>query len=208
LPDSRLVARKVADRRRLLCASPDYLARHGTPQSPQDLARHDCLCFTERRDPYRWSFQAPEEARSARQSRHASPRPRRTFWSMPRSQAWHPSHDRLVRPGRHRRWPSRRGAAPLGCCGPRRCLRGDPRGNGNTVENACLFELGPQATGRPAMGQPLWNKSHIHIPLTKSANGSGADSAHRITPSAKCWPQLPLHPPCDATMAAAMRAPT
>jgi DNA-binding transcriptional LysR family regulator len=60
LPDSRLVARKVADRRRLLCASPDYLARHGTPQSPQDLARHDCLCFTERRDPYRWSFQAPE----------------------------------------------------------------------------------------------------------------------------------------------------
>jgi DNA-binding transcriptional LysR family regulator len=56
LPDSRLVARKLADRRRLLCASPAYLARAGTPQSPQDLVRHDCLCFTGRTDPYRWSF--------------------------------------------------------------------------------------------------------------------------------------------------------
>lgn len=60
LPDSRLVARKVADRRRLLCASPTYLARNGAPQSPQDLARHDCLCFAGRPDPYRWSFRKPE----------------------------------------------------------------------------------------------------------------------------------------------------
>jgi DNA-binding transcriptional LysR family regulator len=46
LPDSTLVARKVADRRRLLCASPAYLERHGTPRHPRELAHHDCLAFT------------------------------------------------------------------------------------------------------------------------------------------------------------------
>jgi DNA-binding transcriptional LysR family regulator len=59
LPDSRLVARKVADRRRLLCASPDYLARHGMPMAPTDLSDHACLCFTGREDPYLWSFAKP-----------------------------------------------------------------------------------------------------------------------------------------------------
>lgn len=56
LPDSRLIARKVADRRRLLVASPDYLARRGNPQTPADLVGHPCLCFTGRQDPYRWVF--------------------------------------------------------------------------------------------------------------------------------------------------------
>lgn len=56
LPDSRLIARKVAERRRLLCASPDYLAKRGHPRSPADLAGHACLCFTGRQDPYRWVF--------------------------------------------------------------------------------------------------------------------------------------------------------
>ncbi|MEP6566927.1 MAG: LysR family transcriptional regulator [Mesorhizobium sp.] len=46
LEDSRLVARKVATRRRLLCASPSYLARRGTPASPQALLDHACLGFT------------------------------------------------------------------------------------------------------------------------------------------------------------------
>jgi DNA-binding transcriptional LysR family regulator len=46
LADSRLVARRVGGRRRLMCASPDYLARHGTPQQPQDLKAHACLVFT------------------------------------------------------------------------------------------------------------------------------------------------------------------
>jgi DNA-binding transcriptional LysR family regulator len=39
-PDSRLVARKLAANRRLLCASPAYLSREGTPKSPADLAHH------------------------------------------------------------------------------------------------------------------------------------------------------------------------
>lgn len=43
LDDSALVARRLANNRRLLCASPDYVRRRGMPRTPQDLARHDCL---------------------------------------------------------------------------------------------------------------------------------------------------------------------
>lgn len=45
LRDSSLKARKLLDSHRLLVASPAYLARHGTPQVPADLARHTCLGF-------------------------------------------------------------------------------------------------------------------------------------------------------------------
>jgi DNA-binding transcriptional LysR family regulator len=40
-----LVARKLGETRFVLCASPDYLARHGAPESPEDLARHNCLTY-------------------------------------------------------------------------------------------------------------------------------------------------------------------
>jgi DNA-binding transcriptional LysR family regulator len=44
--DSNLIALPLApDHRRVLCAAPEYLARHGTPASPRELARHACLCF-------------------------------------------------------------------------------------------------------------------------------------------------------------------
>ncbi|HWX66802.1 MAG TPA: LysR family transcriptional regulator [Rhodanobacter sp.] len=43
LGDSGLVARQLAVNRRVLCASPDYLLRRGTPHTPADLAEHDCL---------------------------------------------------------------------------------------------------------------------------------------------------------------------
>ena len=43
LPDSRLIARKIAANRRRLCASPGYLEAHGTPESPKDLASHNCI---------------------------------------------------------------------------------------------------------------------------------------------------------------------
>lgn len=46
LADSRLVARRVADNRRILVAAPEYLARHGIPSRPEDLAAHHCLVFT------------------------------------------------------------------------------------------------------------------------------------------------------------------
>ncbi|HEY4924421.1 MAG TPA: LysR family transcriptional regulator [Roseiarcus sp.] len=43
MEDSSFTLRKIADVRRLLCASPDYLAKRGAPAIPQDLAAHDCL---------------------------------------------------------------------------------------------------------------------------------------------------------------------
>lgn len=43
LPDSELVSRTIAPDRRVLVASPDYVARRGSPRVPQDLAEHDCI---------------------------------------------------------------------------------------------------------------------------------------------------------------------
>lgn len=46
LDDSTLVARKIATNRRVLCASPGYLARHGTPKLPADLVDHECVILS------------------------------------------------------------------------------------------------------------------------------------------------------------------
>jgi DNA-binding transcriptional LysR family regulator len=46
LKDSSLVAIPVGQARRVICASPDYLRRHGTPRVPQDVARHRCVRYT------------------------------------------------------------------------------------------------------------------------------------------------------------------
>jgi DNA-binding transcriptional LysR family regulator len=42
-PDTRVVARRLAANRRLLCAAPSYIASHGMPASPRDLAKHNCI---------------------------------------------------------------------------------------------------------------------------------------------------------------------
>ncbi|MBT9494067.1 MAG: LysR family transcriptional regulator [Paucibacter sp.] len=59
-PDSGLVALPLAPtNRRVLCASPDYLARRGVPATPQQLTAHDCLCYMlgdEVHDSWRFSF--------------------------------------------------------------------------------------------------------------------------------------------------------
>src|SRR3954454_25162961 len=47
LADSSLTARKLAPNRRVVCASPSYLALHGTPRTPEDLRRHNCLTSTD-----------------------------------------------------------------------------------------------------------------------------------------------------------------
>ena len=47
LPDSSLKGRKLADDMRILCASPDYLDRHGTPIHPDELATHQLIAFKE-----------------------------------------------------------------------------------------------------------------------------------------------------------------
>lgn len=66
--DSSLIVLPLAPHnRRLPCASPAYLARHGMPASPQDLAAHDCLCFMTGDDVHdRWSFQRGEETLTLR----------------------------------------------------------------------------------------------------------------------------------------------
>lgn len=43
LEESNLIARRIATNRHVLCAAPSYLARHGMPASPADLAAHECL---------------------------------------------------------------------------------------------------------------------------------------------------------------------
>ena len=45
IEDSSLRARKLADDQRILCASPEYLARHGAPKGPDDLSDHQILVF-------------------------------------------------------------------------------------------------------------------------------------------------------------------
>jgi len=42
-PDARVLAKRLAPNRRLLCASPKYLARTGHPKVPHDLTRHNCI---------------------------------------------------------------------------------------------------------------------------------------------------------------------
>jgi DNA-binding transcriptional LysR family regulator len=56
LADSTLIARKVGSVRRILVASPAYLARRGTPSSPADLAGHDTIVFLPRAGGDEWRF--------------------------------------------------------------------------------------------------------------------------------------------------------
>lgn len=56
--DSSLLARPLGEQRMFLCASPDYLKRHGTPQSLSDLAQHNCLHYRSEGRPLAWHFQA------------------------------------------------------------------------------------------------------------------------------------------------------
>ncbi len=56
LADSSLTVRKIGTTGRVVVASPDYLARHGTPRTPEDLHRHNCLNFNFRRAEPVWPF--------------------------------------------------------------------------------------------------------------------------------------------------------
>jgi DNA-binding transcriptional LysR family regulator len=51
-----LTARRLGATARIIVASPEYLARHGTPQVPEDLLRHNCLDFNFRRAESGWPF--------------------------------------------------------------------------------------------------------------------------------------------------------
>src|SRR5205085_4654656 len=58
LRDSSLVARKIAVTSAVACASPGYLDEHGEPETPEDLASHNCLVYSYLADV--WRFAAPD----------------------------------------------------------------------------------------------------------------------------------------------------
>ena len=58
LQDSTLVARRLGSFRQLVCASPGYLAHHGEPRTPQELADHACLYYTNLDSPHDWLFES------------------------------------------------------------------------------------------------------------------------------------------------------
>lgn len=64
LPDSSLVAVRVGSIRRVVCASPAYLAEHGTPKTPNDLAAHSCIAFEGLTSPATWTFAAGKTERA------------------------------------------------------------------------------------------------------------------------------------------------
>ncbi|WP_250456270.1 LysR family transcriptional regulator [Caballeronia sp. ATUFL_M2_KS44] len=61
LSDSSLVGRKLGTQTYLLCASPAYLDRHGTPDTPEDLRTHDCLVYHGQHGGQQWFFRRSEE---------------------------------------------------------------------------------------------------------------------------------------------------
>jgi len=56
LKDSNLIARRLAPDSRVLCASPDYISRHGVPATPDDIKNHHCITLTGLEI---WHFQTP-----------------------------------------------------------------------------------------------------------------------------------------------------
>ena len=63
LPDSSLVATRLGAIRYVVCASPSYLAKRGTPANPQELEAHDCISFHTLQPAERWSFSARKPKR-------------------------------------------------------------------------------------------------------------------------------------------------
>lgn len=60
LPDSSLIARKLAPCPIYLCASPDYLKINGTPKTPADLAKYNVLAYTRNKGAHEWRYKSPK----------------------------------------------------------------------------------------------------------------------------------------------------
>jgi DNA-binding transcriptional LysR family regulator len=56
LPDSSLVAKTITPNRHIICASPEYLAAHGTPQTPQELSQHFAMLYVNREPHGMWTL--------------------------------------------------------------------------------------------------------------------------------------------------------
>ncbi|HET7400160.1 MAG TPA: LysR family transcriptional regulator [Usitatibacter sp.] len=63
LVESSLVARRICELERVICASPAYLKRHGTPRRPDELLRHNCLSVAYAPNLRRWPFETGEGVR-------------------------------------------------------------------------------------------------------------------------------------------------
>jgi DNA-binding transcriptional LysR family regulator len=61
LPDSTLLATRVGSIRRIVCASPRYLAKRGTPKAPRELREHDCVTFEGLAAADAWTFGTAKE---------------------------------------------------------------------------------------------------------------------------------------------------
>jgi DNA-binding transcriptional LysR family regulator len=64
LPDSTLIARPLAPYSMVVCAAPSYLAKHGTPRTPDELKKHNCLGFLNIATQNQWSFMVGAAVRS------------------------------------------------------------------------------------------------------------------------------------------------
>lgn len=74
LEDSGMVARPLRPYAMVICASPAYLAKHGTPRTPDDLARHECVDFLQWSRHMRWRL-------SGKEARHDGVTPESRFRS-------------------------------------------------------------------------------------------------------------------------------
>jgi len=63
LDESSAVARRICNLERVICAAPAYLERHGTPRTPDDLQRHNCLWITSLPALRRWPFDTDDGIR-------------------------------------------------------------------------------------------------------------------------------------------------
>lgn len=66
LAESGLIARKLGTDHAIICASPAYLKKHGTPKTPKDLARHSCLGYTFSSSGDEWQLTSGDEQTSVR----------------------------------------------------------------------------------------------------------------------------------------------
>lgn len=63
LDESSMVARRICNLERVICAAPSYLAKYGTPRTPDDLHQHNCLWITSLPVLRRWPFDTDEGIR-------------------------------------------------------------------------------------------------------------------------------------------------
>ena len=65
--DARVIARRIAANRRLICAAPAYLERRGTPKTPAELAAHDCIGIRQGDESYgTWHFSAGSKSETVK----------------------------------------------------------------------------------------------------------------------------------------------